>query len=189
MSDNEDCGATINESHDIAEQDDTTANEAEIVAESVTKPKKKKPWVLTEARKASLEKAHAAKRKKAAEKRELKAETEKKALEIIEDRRLQTSAEDDKLDHVLYELEKIKKHIKPVVSKDIPKNLKPPAPLHRSRKKQPEPDSDSEITMDEPHNEPETTDAESLPPPRRIKSQPKKRSEDNTTRKLNVVFG
>ena len=77
--------------------------------ESVTKPKKKGNWEFTPARKAALEKAHAARAEKAAQKKKLKKETEAKALEIIEDRRLQTTADDDKLDHVLYELEKIKK--------------------------------------------------------------------------------
>ena len=75
--------------------------------------------------------------RKQPKKKKLKKETAAKALEIIEDRRLQTTAEDDKLDHVLYELEKIKKHVS-ATKETVPQELKPP-PLRRSRKKAPPP--------------------------------------------------
>lgn len=152
--------------------------------ESVTKPKKKGNWEFTPARKAALEKAHAARAEKAAQKKKLKKETEAKALEIIEDRRLQTTADDDKLDHVLYELEKIKKHVKNQTKEPIPENLKPP-PLRRSRKKAP-PDTESELT----ESDYVTTETESLPPPRRKKNPPPvERSEEYQEPKINIMFG
>lgn len=163
--------------------------------ESVTKPKKKGNWEFTPARKAALEKAHAARAEKAAQKKKLKKETEAKALEIIEDRRLQTTAEDDKLDHVLYELEKIKKHVKNQ-TKDIPENLKPPPPARRSRKKEPEPDTESEIT----DSDYATTETESTrpPPPRKKNPKPADRPKGGITQsqiaepeapKYNILFG
>lgn len=157
----------------------------ETAPESVTKPKKKGNWEFTPARKAALEKAHLARAEKAAEKKKLKAETQKKALEIIEDRRIQTTADDDKLDHVLYELEKIKKHVNRTV-KDvpIPEKLKPP-PLRRSRKKAPPPDTESELT----ESDYVTTETESLPPPRRKNPPPVERSEDRQEPKINIMFG
>ena len=140
--------------------------------ETVTKPKKKGNWEFTPARKAALEKAHAARAEKAAQKKQLKKETQAKALEIIEDRRLNTSADDDKLDHVLYELEKIKSH---VVRSTVP-----------SRKKAPEPDTESELT----ESDYVTTETESLPPPRRKKNPPPvERSEDRQEPKINIMFG
>ena len=161
--------------------------EEETVPEPVTKPKKK--WEFTPARQAALEKAHKKRSEKAEEKKKIKKETEKKALEIIEDRRLQSTAEDDKLDHVIYELEKIKKHIKPEAPKETPEKLRPP-PLRRSRKKAPPPpDTESELTMTEPDTELETTETESLPPPRRKKSQIIEKSEDYQPPKINIMFG
>ena len=158
--------------------------EPEPAPETVTKPKKK--WEFTPARQAALEKAHKKRSEKAAEKKKLKIETEKKALEIIEDRRLQTTADDDKLDHVIYELDKLKKHMKHTVKDDdIPEKLKPP-PLRRSRKKAPPPpDTESELT----ESDYVTTETESLPPPRRKRSQVVERSEDYQPPKINVVFG
>ena len=167
----------------------------ETAPESVTKPKKKGNWEFTPARKAALEKAHLARAEKAAEKKKLKAETQKKALEIIEDRRIQTTADDDKLDHVLYELEKIKSHVvRSTVpnqrfelknqTKEMPKNLKPP-PLRRSRKKAPEPDTESELT----ESDYVTTETESLPPPRRKNPPPVERSEEYQEPKINIMFG
>ena len=156
----------------------------ETAPESVTKPKKKGNWEFTPARKAALEKAHAARAEKAAQKKQLKKETQAKALEIIEDRRLNTSADDDKLDHVLYELEKIKSHVKQQ-TKEMPKNLKPP-PLRRSRKKVPEPDAESELT----ESDYVTTETESLPPPRRKKNPPPvERREEYQEPKINIMFG
>lgn len=166
----------------------------ETAPESVTKPKKKGNWEFTPARKAALEKAHAAKKKKAAEKRELKVETQKKLNEIAEDRRLETTLEDDKLDHVLYELEKIKKHVvRSTVpnqrfelknqTKDIPEKLKPPPPARRSRKEKPEPDTESEITdSDYP-----TTETESTRPPPPRKKNPK--PVEPEAPKYNILFG
>ena len=149
--------------------------------ETVTKPKKKGNWEFTPARKAALEKAHAARAEKAAQKKKLKKETEAKALEIIEDRRLNTTADDDKLDHVLYELEKIKKHVKQT-KEPIPENLKPP-PLRRSRKKAPPPpDTESELT----ESEYATTETESLPPPRRKKNL---KPADPGPPEINMFFG
>ena len=168
----------------------------ETAPESVTKPKKKGNWEFTPARKAALEKAHLARAEKAAEKKKLKAETQKKALEIIEDRRIQTTADDDKLDHVLYELEKIKSHVvRSTVpnqrfelknqTKEMPKNLKPP-PLRRSRKKAPEPDTESELT----ESDYVTEETESLPPPRRKKNPPPvERREEYQEPKINIMFG
>ena len=173
----------------------------EPAPESVTKPKKK--WEFTEARRLALEKAHAARAEKAAEKKRLKRETEKKALEIIEDRRMGSTAEDEKLDHVLYEIEKLKKHMTetrkergraPQVSAslteteseyEIPKNLKPPPPARRSRKKAP-PDTESELTeSDYP-----TSATETVTKPRRAKREaPVERTEDYQPPPVNIMFG
>ena len=173
-----------NEYHEIAEQNDTTPDEAEIVTESVTKPKKQ--WNFTPARKAALEKAHIARAKKAAENKKKDTEVHLKAVEIVEDRRLQTTAEDDKLDHVLYELEKIKKHINPSVSKDIPKNLRPPPPARRSRKKEPEPDTESDLT----ETDYSTTETESTRPSRRKKNPPPaEKSQDYQPPPRKIMFG
>ena len=162
---------------------------AEPVRETVTKPKKKSNWEFTPARKAALEKAHKKRSEKAEERKRLKEETEKKALEIIEDRRLQTTAEDDKLDHVLYELEKLKKHVVKEHN-PAPEKLRPP-PLRRSRKKPPPPpETESELTMTEQETEVETTETESLPRPRRKKNPPPvERSEDYQQPKINIMFG
>jgi small-conductance mechanosensitive channel len=155
----------------------------ETAPESVTKPKKKGNWEFTPARKAALEKAHLARAEKAAEKKKLKAETQKKALEIIEDRRIQTTAEDDKLDHVLYELEKIKKHVT-ATKETIQPELKKPT-LRRSRKKATPPDTESDLT----ESDYVTTETESLPPPRRKNNPPAERSEDYNEPKINIMFG
>jgi len=160
----------------------------EPARESVTKPKKKGNWEFTPARKAALEKAHAARAEKAAEKKKLKRETAAKALEIIEDRRLQTTAEDDKLDHVLYELEKIKKHVS-ATKETVPQELKPP-PLRRSRKKAPPPPPDTESELTE--SDYVTNETESLPPPRRkhnVLRPPVERSQDRQEPKINIMFG
>ena len=160
----------------------------ETAPESVTKPKKKGNWEFTPARKAALEKAHAARAEKAAQKKQLKKETQAKALEIIEDRRLNTTADDDKLDHVLYELEKIKKHVKNQTKDEaVPEKLKPP-PLRRSRKKAPPPPPDTESELTE--SDYVTTETESLPPPRRKKNPPPvERREEYQEPKINIMFG
>lgn len=165
--------------------------------DTVTKPKKKRNYDFTPARKAALERAHAARAAKAEERKKIKHETEKKALEIVEERRLNTTADDDKLDHVLYELDKIKKHL-PTKNKvsaslteteseyEIPQKTRPP-PTRRGRKKPPPPvETESEYTDE---NEEEL---EPLPPPRKSKSnrriQPVEKSEDYTQPKINIRF-
>jgi small-conductance mechanosensitive channel len=158
----------------------------ETAPEGITKQKKK--WEFTPARRAALEKAHKKRSEKAEEKKRLKKQTEKKALEIIEDRRLDTSAEDDKLDHILYQMEKIQTHIK---EKNVPEKLKPP-PLRRSRKKVEPPPEDSEITETDELTEDyyDTTETESTrPPPRRKKNPPPVRSEYVEEPKINIMFG
>tara|TARA_R110002012_G_scaffold1645_2_gene8046 strand:+ start:384 stop:953 length:570 start_codon:yes stop_codon:yes gene_type:complete len=175
----------------------------EVADESVTKPKKKRNYDFTPARKAALERAHAARAAKAEERKKIKHETEKKALEIVEERRLNTTADDDKLDHVLYELDKIKKHL-PAKNKvspslteteseyEIPKNLRPP-PLRRARKKLPPPPVETESEYTETDYTETEEEPEPLPPPRKSKSirriQPVEKSEDYAPPKINIRFG
>ena len=165
----------------------------EVADESVTKPKKKRNYDFTPARKAALERAHAARAAKAEERKKIKHETEKKALEIVEERRLNTSADDDKLDHVLYELDKIKKHLpaKNKVSHSLTEteseNLRPP-PLRRARKKLPPPPVETESEYTETDYTETEEEPEPLPPPRKSKSI-RRKSEDYAPPKINVRFG
>lgn len=144
-------------------------NDTETETEQITKPKKK--YEFTEARRAALERAQKARSDKAKKRDELKKETEQISLQIIEDRKVGKSQEDDKLETILFQLENMEKHF----SKNSPpkknesefESEPPPPPKRKIRKKPPPPpDYDSNVaSQSDTESEPTFVPNSYVPPP------------------------